>query len=130
MEKVNFVLSGAVLMILYQNKGFEYHGILIYAMATYTFYITTSAIVNLVKYRKYNSPVMTMTKVIALSASLVSMLSLKTAMFAQFGQDMLPEDKWLMIALTGAGVSVTVITMSVYIIVKSYKEIKQSRGKI
>ena len=34
---VNFALSGAVLMILYQNKGFEYHGVLIYVMAAYTF---------------------------------------------------------------------------------------------
>ena len=122
---VNFALSGAVLMILYQNKGFEYHGVLIYVMAAYTFYITTHAIIDLIKYRKYNSPIMTTTKVIALSAALVSMLSLETAMFSQFGADMAPENKWLMIALTGAGVSVTVVTMSIYMIVKSVKEIRK-----
>ncbi|MBQ3546693.1 MAG: hypothetical protein IJA34_17170 [Lachnospiraceae bacterium] len=126
---VNFILSGAVLMILYQNKGYEYKGILIYVMAAYTFYITTNAIINLIKYRKYNSPVMTTTKVIALSASLVSMLALETAMFEQFGQDMLPKNKWLMVALTGADVSIIVITMSVYMIVKSYKEIKKIKEK-
>lgn len=126
---VNFILSGAVLMILYQNKGFEYKGILIYVMAAYTFYITTNAIINLIKYRKYNSPVMTTTKVIALSASLVSMLALETAMFEQFGQDMLPKNKWLMVALTAAGVSIIVITMSVYMIVESYKEIKKIKEK-
>lgn len=125
---INFVLSGAVLMILYQNRGFEYHGILIYVMAAYTFYITTHAIIDLVKYRKLGSPVMTMTKIIALSAALVSMLSLETAMFSQFGQDMAAEDKWLMIALTGAGVSISVVTMSIYMIVKSVKEIKRLRG--
>lgn len=125
---VNFALSGSVLMILYQNKGYEYHGILIYVMAMYTFYITTHAIVDLVKYRKYKSPVMTMTKVIALSASLVSMLSLETAMFSQFGQDMSPDDKWLMIVLTGAGVSVVVVIMSIYMIVTSTKEIRKLRG--
>lgn len=125
---VNFVLSGAVLMILYQNRGFEYHGILIYVMAAYTFYITTHAIIDLVKYRSLGSPVMTMTKVIALSAALVSLLSLETAMFSQFGQDMAPENKWLMIALTGAGVSIIVVTMSVYMIIRSAKEIKRFRG--
>lgn len=124
---VNFVLSGAVLMILYQNKGYEYHGILIYVMAAYTFYITTHAIIDLVKYRKYNSPVMMSAKVIALSAALVSMLSLETAMFSQFGADMSPENKWLMIALTGAGVSIAVVTMSVYMIIKSAREIKKIR---
>ena len=121
---VNFVLSGAVLMILYQDKGYEYHGVLIYVMAAYTFYMTTHAIVDLIKYRKYRSPVMTTTKIIALSAALVSMLALETAMFSQFGQDMAPENKWLMIALTGAGVSISVVTMSVYMIVKANKERK------
>lgn len=122
---VNFALSGSVLMILYDNKGYEYHGILIYVMAMYTFYITTSAIVSLVKYRKYKSPVMTMNKIIALSAALVSMLSLETAMFSQFGQDTPAETKWIMIALTGAGISVAVVTMSAYMIVKVHKQIKE-----
>lgn len=124
---LNFVLSGAVLMILYQDKGFEYHGILIYVVALYTFYMTTMAIVNSIKYRKYNSPVITTTKVIALSAALVSMLSLETAMFSQFGQEMAPENQQLMIILTGAGVSITVVIMSVYMMVKSLKEIKKIR---
>ena len=122
---LNFVLTGAVMMILYQNKGFEYHGVLIYVMASYTFYITTHAIVDLVKYRKYHSPVMTTSKIIALSAALVSMLALETAMFSQFGGDMAPENQWLMIALTGAGVSIVVIVMSVYMIVKTAQEIKE-----
>lgn len=122
---LNFVLTGAVMMILYQNKGFEYHGILIYVMASYTFYITTHAIIDLVKYRKYHSPVMTTSKIIALSAALVSMLALETAMFSQFGGDMAPKNKWLMIALTGAGVSIIVIVMSVYMIVRTAQEIKE-----
>lgn len=125
---VNFVLSGAVLMILYQGKGFEYYGILIYVMAAYTFYITTLAIVNLVKYRKYNSPVVTTTKVISLCAALVSMLNLETAMFSQFGKEMAPENQRLMIILTGAGVSIAVIVMSVYMMIKSTKEIKRIRS--
>lgn len=122
---LNFVLTGAVMMILYQNKGFEYHGVLIYVMACYTFYITTHAIVDLIKYRKYRSPVMTVSKVIALSAALVSMLSLETAMFSQFGGDMAPESKQLMIILTGAGVSIAVIVMSFFMIVRTAQEIKE-----
>lgn len=121
---LNFVLTGAVMMILFENKGFEYHGVLIYVMASYTFYITVHAIVNLIKYRKYQSPVMTTSKIISLSAALVSMLALETAMFSQFGGDMAPEHQWLMVALTGAGVSMVVITMSVYMIVQTTKEIK------
>ena len=125
---LNFFLSSAVLMILYQNKGYNYHGMLIYVMAAYTFYITTHAIVDLVRYRKYESPVMTIAKVISLSAALVSMLGLETAMFSQFGADMPADQQRLMIALTGAGVSIAVIAMSGYMIVRSVRQIKALRS--
>ncbi|MBE7066755.1 MAG: hypothetical protein E7385_04295 [Ruminococcaceae bacterium] len=126
---VNISLTGAVLMMLYQERGFEYHGFLIYAVAIYTFYITIHAIVSMVKHRKYNSPVIMTTKAIALSASLFSLLALQTAMFSQFGQDMLIEHKRLMIALTGAGISITVITMSIYMIIKSSIGIRKESSK-
>ncbi|MBQ2987000.1 MAG: hypothetical protein IJE23_05915 [Tyzzerella sp.] len=125
---LNFALSGSVLMILYQDKGYNYPGFLIYVIALYTFYMTTHAIVDMSKFRKYNSPVMMTTKTIALSAALVSMLSLETAMFAQFGADMEPENQRLMIILTGAGVSVAVIAMSIYMIIKNTKEIRKLRS--
>lgn len=126
---VNLTLSAAILMILYQGKGFSYNGVLIYVMAAYTFYITVTAIINLVKYRRLGSPVMSMAKIISMAAALVSMLSLETAMFAQFGGEMSPRHQRLMIALTGAGVSIIVIVMSVYSICKNHKAIKDLRKK-
>lgn len=125
---VNVTLSGAVLMMLYQNRGYHYDGILIYVMAMYTFYVTASAIVDIIKYQKYNSPVMSTSKVITLASALVSMLNLETAMFAQFGGEMAPENQRLMIILTGAGVSLVVVSMSAYMIVRSCKEIKRLRS--
>lgn len=122
---VNLTLSGAVLMILYHNKGYEYHGILIYVMALYTFWITALAIKNLIKYRRLGSPVMSMAKIINMAAALVSMLSLETAMFSEFGKDMTIENKQIFIMLTGAGVSIVIVTMSVYSIVKNSREIKK-----
>lgn len=124
---LNFFLSGAVLMVVYQNKGYEYHGVMIYVMALYTFYTATHAIVNLAKYRKFESPVMSTAKGISMAAALVSMLNLETAMFAEFGADMAKEDQQLMIILTGAGISITVIVMAVYLIVRYTKEIKKMR---
>lgn len=125
---VNLSLSGAVLMILFWNKGYEYHGIMIYVMAMYTFYSTIHAIVDIVRYRKLGSPVMTTAKIISLSAALVSMLSLETAMFSQFGADMTPENQRIMIAATGAGVSIVVITMSVLLVVRATKEIRSNKN--
>ena len=122
---VNLVLSAAVLMILYQGKGYSYNGILIYVMAAYTFWITGIAIKNLITFRRIGSPVMSMAKIISMAAALVSMLSLETAMFSAFGQDMAEEEKRLFIMLTGAGVSIVIVTMAVCSIVKNSSEIKK-----
>lgn len=121
---VNLSLSGAVLMMILFDRGFKYQGFLIYVIAMYTFYVTVSAIIDMVKYRKYKSPIMSITKVIKMTSSLFSMLFLETAMFAQFGADTSQEVKRLMIMATGAGVSVIVVTMALYMIVKTSKEIK------
>ena len=58
---------------------------MIYVMALYTFYALTMSIVDIVKYRKMGSPVMSTAKIVSLSAALVSLLNLETAMLAQIG---------------------------------------------
>ena len=124
---LNLSLSGAVLMIVYQNRGYDYPGILIYVMALYTFYSTIHAIVDIVKYRALGSPVMSTVKIVSLSAALVSMLNLETAMFAQFGADMAQQDQNLMIILTGAGISATVVSLSGILIINATKEIRRKK---
>jgi len=121
---VNLALTGAVLMMVYFHRGFDYQGILIYVMAMYTFYITTTAIIDMVKYKKYGSPIMSMSKIIKMAAALVSMLSLETAMFSQFGGDMSIENQRIMIMATGAGIAVIVVAMAIYMIVRTTKEIR------
>lgn len=127
---VNLALSGVVVLVIVQNRGFEYNGILIYVMATYTFYVTTTSIINIFKYRKYNSPVISTSKSINLAAALVSMLSLETAMLSQFGgENTSPYFNQIMVGATGAGVSILVLAMSVYIIVRTNKELKNEQSK-
>jgi len=122
---INLSLTSVVLMMMYQEKGFHYRGILIYVMAAYTFYHIITAIIDIIKYRKYKSPVMNSIKAVKLAAALVSMLSLETAMLSTFGADMLAEDKRVMIAATGAGISFVVIGLSSYMIVESTHKINK-----
>ena len=125
---VNLALSGVVILVIVQNKGFAYHGMLIYIMAMYTFYVTVHSIINLMKYRKYNSPVMSTAKSISFAAALVSMLSLTTAMLSQFGaENKTPHFNQIMVGATGAGVCAIVVTISVYTIARTNKEIKKLR---
>ncbi len=100
-----------------------------FVMAAYTFYITITAVVNLVKYRKYDSPVMSAAKVISFAAALVSMLSLETAMLSRFGsEDSSPYFDRIMIGATGAGVCVIIVSVSVYMTVRSTKQIKRLKS--
>lgn len=70
---------------------------------------------------------MSVSNVIRLASALFSMLLLETAMLSQFGQDSSPEIRRIMIMATGGGISMIVITMSVYMIVQTTQEIKTIR---
>ena len=120
-------LSGVVILVIRQGESFVYQGIFIYVAALYAFYSVTHASVNMVKYRKYQSPVMSVAKAISFAASLVSMLSLETAMLYEFGQDMREETKHLFIAATGAGIALAVLAVSGYMIVKTTKALRRHR---
>lgn len=119
---ISLVLPGVIFMVLYQKKSFSYHEILIYIMAIYTFYMTISAVVELIKYQKYDNPILSTIKVIKTAAALVSMLSLEAAMFSQFGEKLSSEHQRIMLIATGAGVNLIIIVMAVYIIVRTSKE--------
>lgn len=124
---LNLFLSAAVLMVVYQDRGWVYSGILIYVMALYTFYTLIHAAVELIRSRRFESPVMTTANGISTAAALVSLLNLETAMFDQFGAAMKKSDQQLMLMLTGAGISAGVIAIAVHTILRATKELKKSR---
>lgn len=124
---MNVALSGIIVLVISMNSGFVYPGVLIYVMAMYAFYATITAVWNLVKFRKYGSPVMSAAKVIGLTAALVSMLSLETAMLTQFGSDDGQMFRQIMTASTGAGISSIVLGMAIFMIWHSTKQIKQEK---
>ena len=122
---MNLALAAIVFYIVFQNKGLSYHFIHTIAMATYTFTITTVAIVNVIRYRQCEQPIISAVKYVSMAATLVSMLSLETAMLNAFGAESGEDSRQLMTALTGAGVCVIVLVMGIYMVVKSVKEIKK-----
>lgn len=124
---MNVALAGIVILAVHQNSGFEYPGMLIYVMAMYAFYATITAVRNVVKFRRYGSPVMSAAKAINLTAALVSMLSLETAMLMQFGAADDPMFRKIMTASTGAGISIIVLGMAIFMIVRSTGQLKHIR---
>jgi len=114
---VNMALTGVVVLVVYRNEGFHYPGYLIYPMAMYAFYKIIVAVQGMVQYRKYHRPVLSAAKVINLSAALVSMLALETAMLEQFDKSRNPEAfRRIMTGCTGGVVCVVIFGTAVYMI--------------
>ena len=91
-----YVVVNAVTAYIHQTYWFGIFVAYYAVIAMYTFYITTTAIIDMVKSRKYKSPILSITKVIKMTSVLFSMLFLETAMFAQFGADTSLEIKRLL----------------------------------
>lgn len=118
------VLLVIVAFILWQNRGFSYHSITTIAMATYTFGAFTVAIVSIIKYRKYNSPLLRAAKAVSMTTASVSMLSLETAMLSAFGGESDATFRQLVTGLSGAAVCLFVLGMAIYMITHAAKELK------
>lgn len=120
---VNIALGVITTYIVWQNRGFKHNEIITIAMAAYTFYSMTIAIINVFKYRRYESPVMSAAKTISLAAALVSMLSLETAMLTAFGSGDSPQFRQIMTGATSGAVCLLVFSLAIYMIIHSTKEI-------
>ena len=128
---MNLALALIIFFMVYWNRTFEHHMITAIAMAAYTFTAFTVAIVNVVKYRKYNSPVFSASKAISLAAALVSMLTLESTMLTTFGDGTMTAttQKW-MLGATGGTISVLIVATAIYMIVVGTKKLKQLKSEV
>ena len=123
---MNLALATIVFFMVYWNRSFRHHEITTIVMATYTFSAFSLAIVNIVKYRKYNSPVYSASKAISLAAACVSMLTLESTMLNTFGGSEGAGFSRIMLALTGGTVSLFIIGMAIYMIVSGNRGLKEN----
>ena len=130
---MNLALSGVMFYRIYENRFVQHYEITTIAMATYIFAMLTVAIVNVVRYRKYNSPVLSSAKAISLAAACVSMLTLESTMLASFNKGTLSQKTIrIFLALSGGAVSAFIVGMAVYMIVQASRKLKSlgvSHGK-
>lgn len=116
---MNVSVSIIIFFMIYWNRTFVHHEITTIALAAYTFFTFTLAIINLVKYRKYNSPIYIATKSINLVVSSVSMITLETTMLTTFGGNDDPLFRTLILSLSGGAVAIFILIMAILIIVKA-----------
>lgn len=120
---MNAALAVIVSYMVWQNRGFTHHPITTIAMAAYTFYTLTMAVINVVRCRRYNSPVLSASKAVSLAAALVSILSLETAMLNAFGSGDDRAFRQVMLGASGGVVCLAVLAMGLYMMIRAAKEL-------
>jgi len=124
---MTIVFSGVMVLIYKANHYFEYAGILIYAVAAFTFYKLTLAIFNIFKARKQNDLYIENIRNINLASALISIIILQVAMFQAFAPE---HNLGFANALTGAGVSAIILVLGILMIIKANKKLKTSNKSI
>jgi hypothetical protein len=127
---MNLALSVMVLMMVFAGRTFEHHQITTIAMAAYTFGSMAMAIVGLIRYRKYNSPIYSAAKAVSLAAACVSMLTLESTMLTTFGGDTMSAlEVSIMLGATGAAVCIFIVGAAIYMIVTGTAKMKNIKER-
>lgn len=117
---LNFPMGGMITLMVLTDSGYFYPGYVIYLSAMYTFYTIILSVVNLVKFRKLGSPILSAAKILNFVAALISLLGLQTAMISQFSTEG-ENFRRMMNAITGGGVWFAVILIAVYMLLHCQK---------
>ncbi len=120
---LNAALSSAIAQMIFDDRGFEYKDWLIYAFAAYAFYKIITSIINMFKARKQDDLTIQAIREINTVDAAVSILALQTALLHAFDDGTV--DISLFNTLTGSAVSIFSLSLSIYMIIKGIKAIKE-----
>lgn len=121
---LDLALSGIAVQIVRDGYGYSYPGTLIYAVACHTFYSLTLAVINIVKYHRFHSPLLSAAKDVNLTTALVALFNLETAMVGQFGGDD-AAFRLTMTAGTAAAVCAFVLGMAIYMVASANRKLRK-----
>lgn len=123
---LNLPMGGMIVLMVLDNAGFSYPGYVIYLSAAYTFYTAIIAIVNIGKYRKLGSPILSAAKGISLITAMMSVLGLQTAMISAFAESG-ESYAIVMNAITGGIVFFACMGIEIYMLTKGTRAIRAVR---
>ena len=81
---LNIPMGGMIVLMVRTNSGYSYPGHVIYLSALYTFYTMITSVINLKRFRKLGSPILSAAKVLNFVSAMMSILGLQTAMISRF----------------------------------------------
>ena len=119
-------LSSAIAQMIFDDRGFSYKDWLIFAFAAYAFYKIIMAVRNAIKARRQDDLTIQAIREINLVDAAVSILALQTALLHTFGDGSV--DISLFNTLTGSVVSIFSVGLSIMMIVRGHKKIKELKN--
>ncbi len=114
--------------MIYENETYYYPGMVIYVSAAYTFYRLVSATVNFIKLRKSHSPLIISANSLDLSAAIMAIYILQTAMIARFSKA--TDTVWILNTITGTAVFILVLGIAIHLIITSTVKLKNKKDNI
>ena len=125
---LNIPMGGMIVLMVRTNSGFYYPNHIIYLSALYTFYTMAVSIMNLVKFRKLGSPILSAAKVLNFVSAMMSVLGLQTAMISRFSENG-ESYRRMMNAITGSFVYGFVVLIAVYMLLHSRKAGRKAENR-
>lgn len=119
------IMNLSLMVIVFFMPWLQHHFITTIAMAAYTFWSFSKAIVQLIKYKKYNSPLFSATKIISLAAASVSLLTLENAMLTAFGSNTSEFFKHIMTTASGLAVCTLILVIATFMIIYANIHLKK-----
>lgn len=127
---MNIAISVMIFYMAYLNQAVDHGEVITIAMAAFTFTTFTVAMVNIIRYRKYNSPVYSASKAISLASACVSMLTLESSMLSTFSRGQTDDTmRKAFLMSSGIAVSAFIIAMAIYMIITGTKKLKLLKAK-
>ena len=125
---LNLALSSAIAQMIFEDRFFDYPDWTVFAYAAYAFYKITMSLINLVRSRRSEELTLHAVRDINLIDAAVSILALQTALLHAFSGEGV--DVSLSNTLTGIAVSLTALTLSVFMIVKANGRIRKIKMEL
>ncbi len=116
----NLALAGSIGQMIFSQRAFEYAGLMIFAIAAYTFYKVIISIFGIFKARKHNDFNTQSLRNLNLTDAMISLYALQTALIATFSVE--GNDMAFMNMATGIVVTLLSLGLGIFMIVKSKKE--------
>lgn len=115
-------LYGIGVQTIRYGRTASYPYYIIYGVAAYTFYKVVSSVRSLIIYRRFKNPIYSASMILNLSAAMVSLYLLQSALISAFGDD--ESFQQMMGIILGEFIGVMIAAESVYLIVTAVKNIR------